>query len=79
MVSKTLPPEPALSDNLPQQFMRVASDPPSKTTCARTELVYIRPTPEERRALTATTKVHAWMYIDTCTSIHYIILHHRLL
>ena len=57
MVTKALPPEPAIPDNLPQQFMRVANEPASKGTCARTDLVYIHPPPEERKAMTSTIKV----------------------
>ena len=46
-----------MPENALQQFKRVASEPASKSTCARTDLIYIHPPPEERRAMTATTKV----------------------
>ncbi len=41
----------------PQQFMRVAKD--SKSTCARTDLVYVHPPAAERELAASTTKVCA--------------------
>ena len=43
------------SSSVPQQFTRVSKD--RESTCARTELVYVHPTAEEKKLATATTKV----------------------
>lgn len=42
-------------DPVPQQFRRVRED--SEATCARTDLIYIHPPPEVRRAITDPQKV----------------------
>ena len=51
---------------VPQQFKRVRED--NESTCARTDLVYIHPPPELRRAIADPQKVY--IYIISCTFNH---------
>lgn len=48
---------PELTGGVPQQFIRVRNDKEEGTTCARTDLVYVHPPPEERKALSQPQKV----------------------
>lgn len=45
-----------LSSNLPQHLMRVSKD--AESTCARTDLIYVPPSPTEKELATSTVKVH---------------------
>lgn len=47
--------QPVALDMIPQQFMKVRND--SEGTCARTDLVYVHPPPEQKRALSQPQKV----------------------
>ena len=71
---------PIPQNPIPQSFMRVSKD--TESSCARTDLVYVHPSPEERKALAQPQKVfnyyllimHSFysMYFYTvpCTVVH---------